>query len=757
MTVEDWLGKDNQLGIDIWHKKYQFNGETFDEWLDRVSANDLDVRQLIVDKKFLLGGRILANRGLPNKGVKSTYSNCYVLSVDDSIESIYQCCSDIARTYSYGGGVGIDISNLRPKGAPVNNSAKYTTGACSFMPTFDLVTSTIGQSGRRGALMISLDINHPDVEEFIDIKANTDKITNANISVRVNDNFMQAVENDDDYILHWPCNSNAHFPTNIPYDELIKGPNWYCRKVKARRLFEKLVANNWDYGEPGILFWDRISGYHMMSNDPSFSYSGVNPCAEEPLPNGGACLLGSMNLAVYDFSETKGWIEFSRDVQIATRGLNKVLDEGLSLHPLKIQRDTCATYNQIGLGLMGLADALINQGIIYGSEEAQYFAKSVTQSMLINSYIASCDLNSCNLQMYPHIKESRFYRDNIAPHLTDEYLSRCPKNSQLLTIAPTGTLSTMLGVSGGAEPIFAMEYERTTKSLHGKDVTYKVRHTLAQKWLDSHPDSNNDIKYLPEYFVAASDITVEDRVSMQSALQTNIDASISSTVNLPKEATIEDVRNIYMNAWKKQLKGITIFRDGCKRASILTTQKQSTPTIGFESHSAPKRPKVLDADFYQVKAQGEIFLVFVGLLNDKPYEVFALPTIFENEKKPNCRGTITKIGKRHYRFECENFTIENIALDDNDKDYRQITLLTSGLLRHGMPIQSIMKLEDKCNDVITSFNKAIWKVLSKYAPNDSTESCPECGSKVVREGGCKHCSSCGWSACMTIISKKNED
>ena len=475
--------------------------------------------------------------------------------------------------------------------------------------------------------------------------------------------------------------------------------------------------------------------------------------AEEPLPDGGACLLGSMNLAAYDFSKTKGWGQFGHDVQIATKGLNQVLDEGLSLHPLQVQRDTCKKYNQIGLGLMGLADALINLGIVYGSEEAQYFAKSVTQSMLLNSYIASCDLNTDNL-VYDNLKSSTFYKENIAPYLTEEYKNKYPKNSQLLTIAPTGTLSTMLGVSGGAEPIFAMEYERTTKSLHNKDVTYKVRHSLAQNWLDTH-HSNNDIKNLPKYFVSSADISVADRVAMQAALQSNIDASISSTVNLPKEATITDVRNIYMDAWKKRLKGITIFRDGCKRASILTTHTQSSEH--FENHSAPKRPKTLPADFHKVKANGEWFGIFVGLMEDKPYEVFALPinTDIASSLFSTASGTITKKRKGEYVFESEDRIFPNIALDPEEyKEWRATTIHVSAMLRHGMRLEDIMAIENKVDGVVTSFNKAIWKVLNKYLKDGVTdEVCPDCGEKIVREGGCKHCSSCGWSACMTMISK----
>lgn len=280
----EWLDG-NQLSYDIWNKKYRFNNESFEKWLDRVSGNDVKVKELIFTKQFIFGGRILANRGTQD-AQKVTFSNCYVIPpVEDSIEGIYNACSQLARTYSYGGGCGIDISNLRPKGAIVNNSAKETTGAVSFMKTFNEVTQVIGQHGRRGALMISIDINHPDVEEFINIKANTDEITSANISVRVNDKFMKAVQENKDYILRFPCDielpSDLHIE-DMPYNELwqyIDDLNtYYFKKINAKELFDNLCQNNWNYAEPGILYWDAIEHYNLLSTDDEFHYAGVNPC-----------------------------------------------------------------------------------------------------------------------------------------------------------------------------------------------------------------------------------------------------------------------------------------------------------------------------------------------------------------------------------------------------------------------------------------------------------------------------------------------
>lgn len=262
MTVEQWLGENNKIGVDIWHKKYQHNGETFDEWLDRVSGGDKDVRQLIKDKKFLFGGRILSNRGV--KEGKVTYSNCYVMTPpDDSIESIYESRKKLARTYSYGGGAGIDLSNLSPKGAKVNNQAKATSGAVSFMEGYSKTTEEIGQNGRRGALMISLDCSHPDLIDFINVKANDSSVTKANISVRVSDKFMQAVVDDKDWVMEYTRKETGETIT---------------KTAKAKDIFHLLCQNNWDYAEPGILFWDRIENWNLLSEDDDFHYAGTNPC-----------------------------------------------------------------------------------------------------------------------------------------------------------------------------------------------------------------------------------------------------------------------------------------------------------------------------------------------------------------------------------------------------------------------------------------------------------------------------------------------
>ena len=264
MKIEEWLGADNQIGIDIWHKKYQRNEENFEEWVKRVSGGDPEIARLIKEKKFLFGGRILANRGIDDTEEKTTLSNCYVQpSPEDSIESIYETCRDLAKTYSRGGGCGIDLGKLAPKGAKVRNQARTTSGAVSFMSTFSQVAETIGQFGRRGALMITMPCTHPDIEDFIKSKTDIAQINGANISVKISDKFMEAVVNNKDWELY--------FQRKETKEEIKK-------TIKARDLFNLIVHQGWDYAEPGVLFWDRIKSWNLLSEDPNFEYETVNPC-----------------------------------------------------------------------------------------------------------------------------------------------------------------------------------------------------------------------------------------------------------------------------------------------------------------------------------------------------------------------------------------------------------------------------------------------------------------------------------------------
>lgn len=585
MNLNDWLP--NKLAHSTWRDKYQNNGETFDEWLDRVSNGDPDLKQLIVDKKFIFGGRILANRGLQDQGTKITYSNCYVLKPpDDNIESIYDTCGKLARTFSYGGGVGIDISNLRPNGAPVHNAAKTTTGACSFMDTFAQVTDTIGQKGRRGALMLSMDISHPDIEEFIDKKTNTDKVTSANISVRVTDDFMNAVVTKQKYTCSY----------------LLEDGSLITKEVDADKLFEKLAKNNWDYAEPGILYWDNINNNNLLSEyikAGDFAYAGVNPCAEEPLPAGGACNLGAINLSKFvldPYTETAiiDYMELACTIYKAVYAINDLLIEGADLHPLEMQRESVKKYRQIGLGVMGFADMLIKLGITYGSEESIKIIDELGSFILYHAIIASNDyMKEKGLEPFYGYDAERLKRSKPIRNLLENIEYNADKlckaleeglfNSQLLTIAPTGSIAGMLDTSYGAEPFFSLKYTRKTKSLNGgEEVTYLIDNTQAEEYKELHDLSVSD--ELPGFFITTHQVPVENRVKVQATWQKYIDASISSTVNLPKSATVEDVKQAYIYAWQQGCKGLTIYRASCKRDAILTeaSKEEETEVPVFE-------------------------------------------------------------------------------------------------------------------------------------------------------------------------------
>ena len=384
-----------------------------------------------------------------------------------------------------------------------------------------------------GALMLSIGCHHPDLEEFIGIKSDLDRVTKANISVRITDDFMIAVKNHEEFTLSF---------TREETGETIE------KTVDAYEMFKEFSEMNWDYAEPGMLFWDRISSYNLVSEDTEFSYAGTNPCAEEPLPAGGSCLLGSINLAAFVHNKKFDYNDFTNTVRIATRALNDVLIEGLPLHPLQEQMESVRDWRQIGLGIMGLADMLIKMEIRYGSTEAIEVCDRIGQAMA-NATIDESSKLAYEKEAYPKYKrcvmDSEFFKNNTSSETRENVKKYGLYNSQLLTIAPTGSLSTMIGVSGGIEPIYANYYERKTESLHGHDQYYKVYTPIVQQYMDEH--ELEDDSELPDFFVTAQTIDYKERIEMQGIWQDHIDASISSTVNVPNNFTVEDVEDLYGN------------------------------------------------------------------------------------------------------------------------------------------------------------------------------------------------------------------
>lgn len=742
MKIEEWLNG-NQLSLDIWHKKYQNENEDFEKFLDRVSGGYDKVRELILQKKFIFGGRILASRGVKDR--KVTYSNCYVIAPpEDNIESIFDCCSKLARTYSYGGGCGIDLSNLRPNGAKVSNASKTSSGPVSFMDMFSQITQTISQNGRRGALMVSIDINHPDVEEFIDCKTDLNRVNYANISVRVNDSFMKAVEKNEDYLLRYPCNSlpvlsKENFE-NLEYNVLIPFGFGYVKKIRARELFNKLVKNNWDYAEPGILYWDQIQGYNLLDNT-DFKYAGVNPCAEEPLPSFGSCLLGSLNLSEFvkfPFSD-RAYVDIEgleEAVCIAVNALNQVLMEGLKLHPLKEQQQTVGDYRQIGLGTMGLGDMLIKLGLTYGSIKSLECITTVYEAIAKAAVIQSLELakiDSC----YPKCEKEKLVDSKFIKnlHLSEATLDEIKKyglyNSQLLTCAPTGSIGTMFEISTGVEPEFALSYTRKTVSLDNKDVYYQVDAKIVRDYKNITGNSK-----LTDCFVTSGTIKPIDRIKVQSVLQKYIDASISSTINLPKEATIDDVYNIYMSAWTYNLKGVTVYRSGCKREGILTTEPTKT-TNEFD-----KIVPVSREDFGQsltgktYKYNTACGTLYITINKDSKGNIIEIFT--NSSKNGTCKANLngeTRLASLALR--------SGVKVEEVIDSLKSIQCQSCAFARaKGNKIDG-----SSCPDIIAKCIKSEYNGENQSNKSIIGDKCPECGANLTHSGGCKQCESCGWSKC----------
>lgn len=766
-----WLNE-NQLSYDIWEKKYRQNDETFDEWLYRITGGNEEYIRIILEKLFLPAGRILSNRGLYKHGIKVTYSNCYVQEPPtDSIESIFDCAKEIARTFSYGGGVGIDISKLAPRGAKVNNTAKETSGAVSFMDLYSMVTGLIGQNGRRGALMISLDCHHPDLEEFIDIKTDLNKVTKANISVRITDDFMQAVMDDEDFELSFIREETG---------EEIK------KIVRAKDIFHKICKNNWDFAEPGILFWDNITNWNLLSNNNEFEYAGVNPCAEEPLPAGGSCLLGSINLSEFvknPFTPDAqiNFEDLEKTVRVAVRFLNDILDEGLCLHPLNKQQSTVRDWRQIGLGIMGVADMLIKLGFKYGGQNAIAICNALGRfiaNTAINESALLAKERGAFVKCNPaQILETPFIQENANPNTKELIKQYGLINSQLLTIAPTGTLSTMLGISGGVEPIFANSYTRKTESLHGEDTYYKVYTPIVEQYM--RVNNINDEFELPEYFVTAKDINPIDRIKMQEAFQYHIDASISSTINLPNEATIEDVEDIYIKAWLHGLKGVTIYRAGCAREGILVEEpkqdiKEDSTLVNAQDIQIYNNPNNLPRGY--VVDTSDDLVGYKRKLNTGCGSIHM--EVYADELTGELQETFINIGssggcERNYQFISRLIStalrggIPIEVIIDQAKSIRPCTAYVSRTKTKGdtspgtsCPYAIGLALQDLYNKTKDSYaedelevaeTKPI-KQIKSVKVNDKSI-CPECGSTLQNSGGCVICMGdethpgCGWIKC----------
>ena len=772
---------------------------------ERKPLNEDSIFELFKDFKYIIpGGSVLAGCGT---GDLVSLSNCFVIdSPKDSYAEIMKTRNQQIQLMKRRGGVGYDLSKLRPRGASVNNAAKTSTGAASFMDVCSDITNEVAQNGRRGALMLSMSINHPDIEEFITKKQNLTKVTGANISVKVTDEFMKAVIEDSDYILRFPINSDiSNISTNyIDYNNLVylSDLKCYIRKIKAKELWSKLMHCAWNTAEPGIMFEDAM---HNSSDGvySEFKMVSTNPCGEIPMGPYDSCRLIHLNLTSFiDNPFTKNaYINKEKlykisyeamrladdlvdlEIEAVDKIINVVKDEEdyVEFNLWSRIKETAIQGRRAGLGFTGMADAIAMLNTKYDSEQGLKYIEELMHTIFKGQLDSQIDMaiERGSFKAWDSDKEfsglsgnNAWYKwlfDNFKDE-TKRMLICGRRNISWSTVAPTGTVSIMAGCSSGIEPIFMPFYERKRKCMSESDrvdyvdkvgekyTLFIVVHPTLKRYATEYLNYSNEelnkwtikdwevtFRESPWFNSTANDIDWKQRVKLQGIIQKYITHSISSTVNLSNSTTEEEIANIYIEAWLAGNKGQTIYRDGSREGVL---NKVDKPKI-IDNREAPKRPKELEADYHQIKVKGEQFIVLVGLLDGKPYEIFTFRPLRPVDI-PQHKGKIIKNKKMHYSFDSEYIQLSDLQLANTAIEEKAATLYSSMLLRHGVSIEYIVKTAKKVNDNITSFSSAMCRILSKYIkPSEiKGEYCPDCGSKLVRDGGCIHCIDCGYSKCL---------
>lgn len=572
--MEHWY--DNEISRGILEAKYYHEGETTpQQFIDRVSSvfkGDFRERmkKYITDGDFSPAGRTLYAAGSRGE-FKVSMSNCYILpSPEDNLESIFHSNYEIARIFSYGGGIGINISNLRPAGSRVHNVARTSTGAVSFMKVFNTTGEVISQNGRRGAQMVGLNCSHPDIYEFLHIKQNEEKLSSMNISILFTDEFMEAVRDDKEYTLRFHVESTGE---NIE------------RTIRARDFFREFCETQWDWGDPGALFSDRLNDYHLLAGYDEYQIEITNPCGEFGGNAYNACNLGSINL--YNMIDDKfgnapflNEEKFKQAVYDGIIALDEIVSYGYETQPLDENRTCIDDWRSLGLGLFGVADALVAMKLAYGSREASAFMENVMKIMLLSALRSSCDRAKMKGTFGRYRREATEKSPIIQMvkkldgGLYEDIRTYGLRNGTLLAIAPTGTISLLMGsFSGGCEPLYKISYERSTHKMEEVNGSFRVYAHSVKDLLRYHhlplTLTDDEIREKFPWVIESHDISFMDRVAMQAVMQKYVDNSISSTVNLKNDATPEDIYDIYLAAWESGCKGITVFRDGCRRGNIL--------------------------------------------------------------------------------------------------------------------------------------------------------------------------------------------
>ena len=829
----------NTLAAEVWDTKYRYNTENSPiDTIDRIATAfykqaiktpklrkrtlrklskygqqkfaNLPTKEEITKlldgfQGIIPGGSILANLGT-NK--YSSTSNCFYVELeDDSMESIFKLGAQLASIFKYRGGCGIDITKLRPNGAVVNNAANTSSGAVSFMPLFSEIARVVGQDGRRAAMMISLSIDHPDALAFIKIKQNLEAVTGANISLKITDEFYQAVQrNSTNYIQYWNSKGTIYSQEELfqllqVYDidslqlnqlytlELPNNTCLYYKLINPVELYNEFIHANHTSAEPGLLFWDKMLDYSMSSYYPEYKEKGTNPCSEIPLADKDACRLFAVNLMglftqsrfetveemfthLYKlFYEQTILANYLVDIEV--EHIDKILNKIGNKHSIEYQlwRDIKAmtqSGRRIGCGLTGLLDWLIYTHMHYWNEKLDFkTAEELTKILFETKLKAELDASIDLAIVYKPFKgytnkETSKFITMLKHEFPEQYARMCKygrRNVSLSTVAPTGTISILGQCSSGIEPVFAPYYIRkrkvgNTEPYDSVDVDgekfkhYTIVHPGLERWASdkfNHTNWEEIYKQSPYYQLSAGEIPLDFRLKLQTIAQRYTSHAISSTINLPQDTTVDTIKQIYDKAFTSNLKGLTIYREGSRQGILVTSETTST----FKQYDAPKRPKVLQGDIYTIRVKGVNYVIVIGLYQQKPYEIFAA----ENTRViASQKGKIIKLSKGIYKWEGENGeVIDNLNELSEDSAERATTIYLSMLMRQGAKMAYIIKAAKKADGNIITFTSAICRILGKYIPQEvQGESCPDCGSKLIREAGCKKCSNCAYSLCLMI-------
>ena len=824
--------KGDELAATVWINKYALKdsfGKIYERdpdqmhWriareiarIEQKYPNPLSLEEIYA---LLKDFRYIVPQGSPMTGIGNNFqiaslSNCFVIGnpgSSDSYGGIMKIDQEQVQLMKRRGGVGHDLSHIRPKGTPVLNSALTSTGVVPFMERYSNSTREVAQDGRRGALMLSISSKHPDAEQFIDAKLERGKVTGANISVRIDDEFMKAVVNNDVYEQHYPVDSSNPV---------------FKKKIEARKLWEKIVHNAWKSAEPGVLFWDTIiresvpdcyaeQGYHTVS---------TNPCGEIPLCPYDSCRLLAINLynyvnepftsdAVFDFGLFKKHVHYAQRIMddIIDLELEKIdaILEKINKDPedAELKRVERKLWDNIrvkaeegrrtGIGITAEGDMLAGLGLRYGSDDAIDFSVEVQKTLAIEAYRSSVEvakergafaIYDAHLEKdNPFIlrlkgEDEQMYRDMV------KYGRR---NIALLTIAPTGTTSLMTQTTSGIEPVFLPIYKRRRKvnpndsnikvsftdEVGDKWEEFNVFHHKFLTWLEMNGHNVTEVMQLddaklqeivaksPYYKATSNDVDWVSKVRMQGEVQKWVDHSISVTINLPNHASEELVGQLYVTAWQSGCKGVTVYREGSRSGVLLKGDEKEKDTGDSESIKY-KRPRILDAEIIRFNNNEEKWIAFIGIKDNRPYEIFT--GIVDDEMFPIpksiVKGQIVKnrdeAGKSRYDFQYVdkygyNNTLGGLSHMFN-KEYWNYAKLFSSVLRHGMPIADVVNLVSSLqldSDTINTWKNGVERALRKYIPNDTRakkgKTCAECGSEnLIYQEGCLKCTACGSSKC----------